>query len=113
MSDRPAEVLKTLMRHEAGLLKAGKLSDVVSLLPERMRLSAAVVDGGLLAPDDLQGIVALARENESLLHAAIKGVRDVQARLSKRETGAGFRSYSSEGAISQIGERRTRTTRSY
>ncbi|PFG65045.1 FlgN protein [Thioclava sp. ES.031] len=89
------EELLSLLRLEREAIRSADFADLVGLSDRKERAMAALAD---LDRDTVEQIRALARENQTLLAAALAGVRAAQARLKTIVTAAkGFDSYDKEG----------------
>lgn len=93
--------LHELLMEERELLLAGKLNEIAELAETKSRLLEKL--GTSTGADflSLKGISDLAKANSRLFEAASAGLRDARKRLRGGQGGAGFRTYSGNGQVSQ------------
>ena len=96
--------LHDLLLKERELLLAGKLNDIVGLAENKSRLLEKLSTSSSEDFLSLKGISDLAKANSKLFEAASSGLRDARKRLRSGQGGAGFRTYSGNGRISQSAE---------
>ena len=100
--DKP-HPLSTLLERERTAILKGAFDDLTSLAPEKERLLLALPEQEL-GMTQLRRISAAVSRNQTLLAAAIDGVRSVGDRLEVlRRAREGFDSYDQSGGRTRVG----------
>lgn len=95
--------LSDLLELERAAILTGAFADLTELAPEKERLLLALPEQDLAARQ-LRRISAAVSRNQTLLAAAIDGVRDVNARIDVlRRSREGFDAYDHTGGRSRVG----------
>lgn len=98
-----AHPLSDLLERERTAILSGAFDDLTQLAPEKERLLMALPDQDV-GTGQLRTISAAVSRNQTLLAAAIEGVRSVRDRLDVvRKARDGFEAYDQSGSRSRVG----------
>lgn len=104
--DRPHPLSELLEKERAAIL-SGAFDDLTRLAPEKERLLLALPEQDV-GTGQLRRISAAVSRNQTLLAAAIEGVRNVTSRLDLvRRSRDGFDAYDQSGGRSRVGAARS------
>lgn len=95
--------LNKLLERERQAILAGMFDELTGLAPEKERLLSSLVEQSI-EPSQLRLISAAVSRNQTLLAAAIDGVRAVSERIDTlRRSRQGFESYGPSGGRMHVG----------
>ena len=95
--------LSALLERERDAILSGLFDELPKLAPEKERLLTALPNQSI-APHQLRSISAAVSRNQTLLAAAIDGVRAVAERIDTlRQSRKGFESYGPSGGRVHVG----------
>ena len=104
MSDRKTAALLALLNEERAALLKGDYVDLDRLSPSKQKMLASLPEHAL-SESNLKRVAHAIRRNQSLLAAAIDGIRAAQGKMSNlRAQRASFTTYDRSGSQRPVGE---------